>query len=86
MPNNAQAARRVKSSRKANDRKKAQRSTLRTLIKKTRAMIESNDSNAAESFKTVQKKLAQFASKGLLPKNTASRLTSRISAQLKSSK
>jgi small subunit ribosomal protein S20 len=56
------------------------KSSLRTLIKKTRQAIESkNQADVTSQLKEVSKALGKAASKGLIKKNTASRWLSRLS-------
>jgi small subunit ribosomal protein S20 len=56
------------------------KSSLRTLIKKTRQAIESkNAADVTSQLKEVSKALGKAASKGLIKKNTASRWLSRLS-------
>ena len=83
MPNSQQATRRVKKANRSNERKRPLRSELKTIYKNLLRLIENKDSNAREYFKLMQKRLAQFAGKGLISKNTASRTTSRLNARLK---
>jgi small subunit ribosomal protein S20 len=56
------------------------KSSLRTLLKKTRQAIEAkNKADVTSQLKEVSKALGKAASKGLIKKNTASRWLSRLS-------
>jgi len=47
--------------------------------------IESSDKKSGEVFKNAQSKIDSLADKGVIHKNKASRLKSRLNARLKSS-
>jgi small subunit ribosomal protein S20 len=64
-------------------RNRSVRSNVRTILKKARAAIQAGDaSKAKEPVADAAKALARAASKGILNKKTASRVTSRISSAL----
>ncbi|MDR2531677.1 MAG: 30S ribosomal protein S20 [Oscillospiraceae bacterium] len=73
MPNIKSAKKRVLVSRKANANNKSQKSELRTLLKKANA--ENADSAA---ILTAAKKVDRAATKGLIHKNKAARIKSRL--------
>ena len=73
MPNIASAKKNMRKSRAANVRNRAQRSALRTALKKAQATGASAD----ERQKAVRM-LDRAASKGLIHKNAAARHKSRI--------
>lgn len=73
MPNIASAKKNMRKSRAANVRNRAQRSALRTALKKAQAPAASAD----ERQKAV-KMLDRAASKGLIHRNAAARHKSRL--------
>ena len=73
MPNIASAKKNMRKSRAANVRNRAQRSALRTALKKAQAPA----ANADERQKAV-KMLDRAASKGLIHRNAAARHKSRL--------
>ncbi|MDR2559764.1 MAG: 30S ribosomal protein S20 [Oscillospiraceae bacterium] len=73
MPNIKSAKKRVLVSRKANTSNKSQKSELRTLLKKANA--EGADSAV---IATAVKKTDRAAGKGLIHKNKAARIKSRL--------
>lgn len=73
MPNNNSAKKRVLVSKLRNDRNKAAKSELKTIMKNAKA------ENASSEAKLVAiKKLDKAAGKGLIHKNKAARLKSQI--------
>lgn len=84
MPNTSQSEKRVRQNIKTNFLKKSQRGEMRTLIKQFLTLIgDNNPEKAKDSFKIVVKRLQQLASKKVIKKNKASRLTSRLNKKLK---
>lgn len=84
MPHKNSAKKALRKSEKRRLQKKAQRSTLRTLIKKFHETVES-DASAEDKQKLlseVTKKLDQSAAKKLIHPNKASRTKSRLAARL----
>ena len=59
-------------------RNKANRSALRTEIKKANVAIENGAANKDEAVRAAIKKIDQAAAKGLLHKNTAARRKSAL--------
>ena len=78
MPNIKSVKKRVKTSEKKNVQNVAQRSALRTSIKKAKAAIDTNASDKAEAVKTASINIDKAASKGLIKKQTAARKKSRL--------
>ncbi|MBQ8164951.1 MAG: 30S ribosomal protein S20 [Clostridia bacterium] len=78
MPNIKSAKKRVITSEKRNERKSAQRSALRTSLKKARVAIASNGDDKAATVKAASISLDKAAAKGLIHKNTAARRKSRL--------
>ncbi|WP_437224730.1 30S ribosomal protein S20 [Planctomicrobium sp. SH661] len=83
MPNTPTAKKALRQSEKNRLLNRAQRSALRTAIKKARAAAAGTDAAAAqEAFRLVTKKLDQAAAKHLIHKNAAARTKSRLSKLL----
>ena len=72
MPNIASAQKNMRKSRAASVRNRAQRSALRTALKKAHA------ANGGEDVTAAVKLLDRAARKGLIHKNAAARLKSRM--------
>ena len=77
MPNIKSAKKRVKVIAVKTARNKANRSALKTEIKKANIAIESGE-NTVEAVRLAQKKIDQAVAKGLLHKNTAARKKSAL--------
>lgn len=82
MPNIKSAIKRVKTTETRNSRNAAQRSAMRTAIKKFEEAAANNADNAQELYVEASKKLDGAASKGLIHKNNAARNKSRLAAKL----
>lgn len=62
----------------------ARRSRVRTYVRKVEEAIEAGDKKAAqEALRAAQPEIHRGVSKGILPRNTASRQLSRFSARIK---
>ena len=84
MANTAQAKKRVKQAEKARARNASQRSTMRTAVKKVLRTLESSDKSALQAvYVSASSALDRAARKGLIHKNKAARLKSRLSAKVK---
>ena len=84
MANSVQAKKRVKQAEKARARNTSQRSSMRSAVKKVLRSIESNDkAEAQKNYNYACSLLDRAAAKGLIHKNKASRLKSRINAKVK---
>ena len=84
MANTAQAKKRVKQAEKARARNASQRSTMRTTVKKVLRTLESGDKSALRAvYVSASSALDRAARKGLIHKNKAARLKSRLSAKVK---
>ncbi len=85
MPNSKSAEKSLRQSIVKRDRNRVQRSTLRTKLKKFRALLvaKPTQEEADKQFSLVVKALDQAASKNLIHKNTASRTKSRLAAMKK---
>ena len=77
MPNIKSAKKRVKVIAVKTARNKANRSALKTEIKKANIAIETGE-NTTEAVRAAQKKIDQAVAKGLLHKNTAARKKSAL--------
>ncbi len=83
VPNIKSAKKRVELSKAANARNKAEKSELKTTIKKFDAAIAGGDRAQADAaFKTAVKSVDQAAKKGLLHKNTAARKKSSMAVKM----
>ncbi len=84
MANSAQARKRARQAAKHRVRNAAQRSEMRTYIKKTVKAIESGDKAAAESaYKLAVPMLDRMAGKGRIHRNQAARYKSRLNARIR---
>ena len=87
MANIKSAKKRAKQTIVRNERNVAQRSQLRTAVKKVIKAIDANDAAAArEAFTIAQPLLDRFAARGLIHKNKAARHKSRLNARIKALK
>ena len=77
MPNIKSAKKRVKVIAVKTARNKANRTALKSEIKKANAAIVSGE-NTVEAVRAAQKKIDQAVAKGLLHKNTAARKKSAL--------
>jgi small subunit ribosomal protein S20 len=84
MANTAQARKRARQSIKRNAHNAAQRSALRTAIKKVRKAIAAGDKAKAEAqLRQSQGVIDSVAAKGVFHRNAAARHKSRLSAAIK---
>ena len=84
MANSKSAEKRARQNKKRYELKHAQRSMVRTSVKTTAKSIEAKDKKATEVFKTAQSTVDKMASKGVIHKNKAARIKSRLNKQVKS--
>ena len=83
MPNIKSSKKDVISSKIAYEKNKANKSALKTVIKKYDAALESGDKAAAEvAYKAAIKAVDQAVNKGLLHKNNAARKKSSMTLKL----
>ena len=83
MPNIKSSKKDVLSSKIAYEKNKANKSELKTVVKKFDAALVSGDKAAAEAaYKQAVKKVDQAVIKGILHKNTAARKKSSMTLQL----
>ncbi|WP_027390411.1 30S ribosomal protein S20 [Chrysiogenes arsenatis] len=84
MAHTASAKKRIRQSLKRKQRNSYIKTTLRTFNKKfEKAVVAGDQEVVKEMLVTCQKKLAKAASKGVIPKSTASRKTSRLAQAAK---
>ncbi len=84
MANSAQARKRARQAEVHRQRNTAQRSTLRTFIKKVIKAIRADDKEAAiQAFKDAVPRIDRAARKGLIHANKAARHKSRLNARIK---
>ena len=87
MANIKSAKKRAKQTVVRNARNVAQRSQLRTAVKKVIKALDANDASAArEAFAVAQPLLDRFAARGLIHKNKAARHKARLTARIKALK
>ena len=84
MANSKSADKRARQNKKRYELKHAQRSMVRTAMKATAKSVEAKDKNVNETFKAAQSTVDKMVSKGVIHKNKAARLKSRINKQIKS--
>ena len=83
MPNIKSSKKDVISSKIANEKHKANKSQMKTVIKKFEAALESGDHAAAEkAYKDAVVSVDKAVNKGLLHKNTAARKKSSMTLRL----
>ena len=83
MPNIKSSKKDVISSKIAYEKNKAEKSALKTAVKKFEAaLVEGDRAVAEEAYKAAVKKVDKAALKGLMHKNTAARKKSSMTLQL----
>ena len=84
MANIKSAKKRAKQTVVRNARNAAQRSMLRTAVKKVLKALEANDAPGAQAaFAVAQPILDRYSSRGLIHKNKAARHKSRLTARIR---
>jgi small subunit ribosomal protein S20 len=84
MPNTKSAKKRLRQSLERRTRNRAVKSSLKTQIKKVLSAVEGGDAEASvKEYRAAAKGLDQAAAKGVIHRNKAARLKSRLSARLK---
>ncbi|GAA5006853.1 30S ribosomal protein S20 [Pseudoluteimonas lycopersici] len=87
MANIKSAKKRAKQTVVRNARNVAQRSMLRTAVKKVVKALDANDAAGAETaFASAQPLLDRMAARGLIHRNKAARHKSRLTARIKALK
>lgn len=83
MPNIKSAKKRVELSKAANAKNKAEKSALKSTIKKfDAALAEGNREQADSAYKAAVKTVDQAVKKGILHKNTAARKKSSMAVKM----
>jgi small subunit ribosomal protein S20 len=82
MANHASAVKRNRQRLKKTARNRANKSSLRTELKKARAAVASPAPTSAEAVKAAVSALDRAASKGTVPAKRASRVKGRLAAAL----
>lgn len=85
MANTVQAIKRIRQTKKRNALRSAQRAQTRTAVKNVRKAVSGNmDSDTqAKTLLTANKTLDRMADKGVIHKNKAARLKSRLNRAVK---
>lgn len=84
MAQTSQAKKRIRQNTKHRLHNMSMRSRMRTLLKKVRATITAADYDAStKAYTALVPVLDGYAGKGLLHKNKAARIKSRLTAQIK---
>lgn len=84
MANTASANKRARQAERRRGQNVAQRSALRTEIKKVRkAVTAGNKAEAQAAFKSAVPVIDKMAGKGIIHKNSAARYKSRINTQIR---
>lgn len=79
MPNIKSAKKRVKTNRKCEERNRAAKSTMKRAIKLTVVALEGDDADMAKKqLSDTQGLIARTAKRGVIHKNKAARLQSRL--------
>ena len=84
MANSKSADKRARQNRSRYELKHAQRSIVRTSVKNVLSAVDSKDKKVKDIFKDSQSKIDRLADKGVIHKNKAARLKSRLNSKLKS--
>lgn len=82
MPNIKSAKKRVKVIETKTLQNKAQKSALRTLVKKAELSLADANADSTQIVREAIKKIDQAAAKGILHKNAASRKKSALASKL----
>jgi len=87
MAHHKSAKKRIRQTETRAERNKARVSRIRTFVKRVYTAIEAgNVDTATTALRDAQKELARGVSKGVMKLQTASRKTSRLSAEVKALK
>ena len=84
MANSKSAEKRARQNKSRYELKHAQRSVVRTAMKNVNKAIESKDSKLGDVFKNAQSIVDNMANKGVIHKNKAARIKSRLNKKVKS--
>lgn len=86
MANHKSAIKRIRQTKTRTERNKSLRSRMKTKIRALQSAAKNKDKNLDDSFKEVASVISASASKGALPKRTASRKISRLAKLVNKSK
>ena len=84
MANSKSAEKRARQNKSRYELKHAQRSVVRTAMKNVNKAVESKDSKLGDVFKDAQSIVDNMANKGVIHKNKAARIKSRLNKKVKS--
>ncbi len=82
MPHTKSAEKRLKQSEARRVRNKSHKSAMKTQIKKLFVAMKEESADKAGALSSTFKKIDQVAAKGIIHKNKANRLKSRLAKQL----
>ena len=84
MANSKSAEKRARQNKSRYELKHAQRSVVRTAMKNINKAVEAKDNNLGDVYKDAQSVVDNMANKGVIHKNKAARIKSRLSKKVKS--
>ena len=84
MANSKSAEKRARQNISRYELKHAQRSVVRTAMKNVNKAIETKDAKIGDIFKNAQSVVDNMANKGVIHKNKAARIKSRLNKKVKS--
>tara|TARA_B100001996_G_scaffold245311_1_gene189980 strand:+ start:160 stop:477 length:318 start_codon:yes stop_codon:yes gene_type:complete len=84
MANSKSAEKRARQNKSRYELKHAQRSVVRTAMKNVNKAVESEDGELGDVFKSAQSVVDSMANKGVIHKNKAARIKSRLNKKVKS--
>ena len=84
MANSKSAEKRARQNKSRYELKHAQRSVVTTAMKTVNKAVESKDSKLGDVFKNAQSIVDNMANKGVIHKNKAARIKSRLNKKVKS--
>ncbi len=83
MANHKSAEKRIRANARREEVNTARKSRIRTFVRKVRdAVIAANAAEAQTAFQAAMPEIQRGVSKGVLKKNTASRMLSRLNASI----
>ena len=84
MANSKSAEKRARQNKSRYELKHAQRSVVRTAMKNVNKAAETTDAKIGDIFKNAQSVVDNMANKGVIHKNKAARIKSRLNKKVKS--
>ena len=84
MANSKSADKRARQNKSRYELKHAQRSVVRTAMKNVNKAVETKDAKIGDIFKSAQSVVDNMANKGVIHKNKAARIKSRLNKKVKS--